>query len=415
MKRDTSKTRRSFLGLNSLPATPISTETALRPDSRGLNHSSFAMSRRTATKVLIAGVGLLLAACKGDEGGKSKEPEEVRPSNFEIIKGFKPSPEHATIVESEMNDPTKKTIIYIVDAHPSPETSLESQAAARGVQKKLFLILDELLQKTGSLPIVMENWPIELSGRRLGNFEDISSEVTGIENQAILREIFDEPNETRRRQLIIENMYRFNIPGTIFAQLAFPDQMRSIGSIPYSELERILRQDREIHALGSIEANPELVACDDSGQLTLKAATEKFANGDRSDEVTSCYCDVRGQLQAIADEYVKDRGVSAPRFEVQAAINDRSDFAIISAGTNHLPEARKMMKAEGVNWIVIAPKGTEDDFPKALTTTTLGQIKNPLPNTDPKTCETWEAAERLRLEEVRRKQEEAFIEWFNEE
>ena len=168
----------------------------------------------------------------------------------------------------------------------------------------------------------------------------------------------------------------------------------------------------------NISDQPENYFCLEDPNVTLKDAFDRFSKGDRSELITSCFCDVRAQVDDVLSSFKDNRSITAPTLEINAALRDRSEAVVVVAGVNHLPHSRKLLKDKGVNYIVVAPKGLEENFPRALTRTNLDRLKNPLPNPDPKACEAWSKtpkAKAMQQAATPTKQEDAIIQWLMED
>lgn len=329
------------------------------------------------------------------------------------IEKYIPPAELGRVVAEKFDPKVTKTIIYFADRHPMST----DDSVGMNVQSELYGMFEDIIERYGKLPMVIENWPdgIDYSTSPIevvaGLFQDIGADGNFVAT------LMAEPDFAKRREMLRGVVGKDIVPAGMYAMLS-RKELVPLGSInPYEAVE-VNQGIREMSFVNTVISDPSAVVCENNLEMKFAEAQRKFLEGKRSKAIVDCYCGTRLRVRNILDKFVHDRTVLAPGRECEAAARyliDGGDFVIIVAGTNHIPESLRFMERAGVNYTVIAPKGIAKNFPAALT-----QIVKPdvdFADDANGTCAKLEPAHRAKLEaeaEARmRKQIEALMEGFD--
>jgi len=296
---------------------------------------------------------------------------------------YNPPADYGSVIERKFGPNNKKTILYVLDSHPQTMEDKESL----DVQVDLYLIFKDFIDRYGSLPMVIENWPI---GAKAEDFttSHFSDETDPYAGNGLIKKIVGETDFEKRRTIVEASLGKTIVPAGMSAMFAYPE-LEPIGSVTPSELEYIDRSIGDLQLAQIALEYPEHFPCNKDGSLNLKKARELFEKGDLSEEILQCYCGTRGYLSYTIPAFFNDRFVQAPEREITAAINHNGNFTFVVAGTNHLPQALKIMKEKDLNYVIIAPRSLTSKVPRVLDD--LPSLEN-LPDDSNGSCEKFQNA-----------------------
>lgn len=340
-----------------------------RPRDGGLLVNRLAL----ASFLLIAG---LIGGCKGKvEAAVSERALSVQAApvarekqegyNF---KDYEPPKEFGSRIPLDREFvPGRKTVVYIVDQHPDPRFSGE-EAIREGklVQRQLFFMLKDILDRAGTLPVVTENWPYELEGMSFGQLGETIGDGLSPGERGVLLQMFQTDDLGEKMRLASENVGKDAVVGGMYMMAASP-RVKALGSVNAAEISGILASVNNLSNAQYALDHPESVLCEPpDGKLNFAEASRRFNKGDKSSKVVDCFCAVRLEIEEIVRGFAQDRFVDAPRREVERALNFDGDFVVVVAGLNHLKEALRRLVSEDVNVVLLSPNGLSAKFPAAL-------------------------------------------------
>lgn len=304
---------------------------------------------------------------------RSLQPEqgEAVPQNDQERKfnEYTPPPE-GVIVKKFFKSGNRKTVIYIADEHPIDGADKQKLPKAFNAQRELYFIIEDIVRKYGQVPLVLENWPIGLTTQHIVEAKGDTFIEAGQDPDGVMKRIIGERDFSKRAEISHQSVGNNIVPGSMFAMLSYPDKVIPIGSVTMQELEELDALTRSFFSSSSAIDHPSEVKC--SNTLTFAQAKDAFEKGKRGKSVVDCYCAVRHEVLAIVEAFFNDRLVLSPRREMVSALtvfDSGSDFAVIAAGINHIPESLKLLDERGdINYIVVSPRSIQDAFPRALTT-----------------------------------------------
>ncbi|MBI4232309.1 hypothetical protein HY605_03695 [Candidatus Peregrinibacteria bacterium] len=318
--------------------------------------------------------------------------------------------------------PGRKTVVYIVDKHPDPKFSNAAQLEeGKRVQRQLFFILKDILDKTGSLPMVVENWPYELEGMSFEELGTLTTEGMSPEEQGALIKIFQTPDLQEKMRLASENVGKDMVVGGMYMMAASP-RVKALGSVSAADIRAVMmRTDELTNAQYALE-HPEQLLCGPNSKLNFGQAWKGFERGVRSPELVDCYCALRMQINGVVADFSRDRFVDAPRKEVARALRYEGDFAVVVAGLNHLKEAMRQIESGEINVVLLAPKDMGSEFPAALREEPKLSYVGPLDDkkgtcakNEPRLRELARKAEEDAVEAQRAARDKALIDWISED
>lgn len=278
---------------------------------------------------------------------------------------YSPPQTQGVVIKRQINPKAKKTIIYVVDRHTDETQDPESLEHSKQVQKQLYFIIKDMVTKFGKLPLVLEGWVI---GRTVNDITDSfiqSLKSDGVPFAKDLERIFKERDSEKKVRIAEQMLGKTVVPMGILLALVF-NEINMLGSVTASDIfytDQMVREYKEL--LLSLQYPAEFL-CTNNFSINFETAFNAFQSGDRSKAIVDCYCYTLVYSEQIASLFIEDRYIKAARKEIEAALNYEGDFVCVQPGSFHLPEALRFMNKKKVNYLIIAPKLMENNFPKAF-------------------------------------------------
>ena len=339
-----------------------------------------------------------------------KKVEEIeKPKKFNF-REYQPV-EGGQIVDSHLESPDAKTVIFFADEHPGPTADDSLVAEFRHYQLSTFGNVSDLVSRYGRVDLAKEMSTADVTAEELREIEG--------EDVADIRRVARTADPKEREQLGRELVGRtYTNTAGAFLIAAYPDQVNSIPVYTYEELREANKWDGQIRDIVVAADHQDQLPCmNDSSMSLAKAKKLMGGKGARAKKALECFCQVHHAESDAIGEFARNRHVDAPRKEVDAALKGKGEFAVLIAGSLHLAEAVRYMKERGVNYIVVAPSGEEEEVRKYL----AGVPKmEALLAPDPKgvcagTRAQYDAFMEKKEAEARRARAKALREWMMEE
>lgn len=318
--------------------------------------------RKTAGVVLLAAGGTaLLSDLIGDTEGIQEGKDAFNPETYE-------PPEEGVIIQPHIVSPDARTVIYIPDMHAPAQMEtgnleqLPSPAFTLQTQKEIYRIAQTLLQYTGEIPFVQENWPIGMTVQDVQQFPMI----TGMPNEQtykILRTIAREQDKNMRRRIAEKYIGESNVPAGQLFLMAHQERVIPLGGTTREDLVRSESIfSKWMGTLAALQGSDSPLLCPEESALRVSEAAQLFLRGQTSQRVKNCYCQTLNTGKVFYDIYVQDRQVWAPEREIGQALSyeGQAKFILVIAGVNHLSKSIELMRDnENVNYLVVSPKSIE--------------------------------------------------------
>lgn len=270
-------------------------------------------------------------------------------------------PQYGKVIDRYFDPKNSKTIVYIADRH-----ALNMNPIGLSVQRDIYYILEDILKRQGALSLLIEDLSTEVG------MNNLLEQAMSVDLDGVLKRISSEKDPTRRQALARAALGKYDIPATLFALLAYPEIV-PLGSVTLEDNLKTNAQIDAVMLVDQILKNPSMANCPDGENLGNVSGA--FFDGSHDQKVLDCYCGMREKMNQVLNNFSHDRFVNSPRKEMDRAfayLDAGHSFVVVVAGTNHMPEAMRMMRQRSVNRIVIAPNNLVSDFPQALDHVTQG-------------------------------------------
>lgn len=377
------------------------------------------ISRREVIRGIVGGGAVLATATVmgyvGNEvlsilEGRTRPAEEFPHMERFSLLDYAP-PAEGVIIKSQLVDVRGKTVIFIPDAHPNPGMSPELLVEARQVQREVTALIEDLIQRYGKTPVVLENWPKGLTANDVKERPDDGGGDDFDRDFEMVRRIAQEPNSAKRKTMASEAAANTLTPAGMLLMVTYQDEMIPLGSTTQEETEAVLESASQFGIMDRALRSPEEFMCtSETGEntgLTLRQAMARFekTGTKRPKNAVDCYCQFRQSAMAIREDFIQDRFIDAPRREVFAALDYEGGegFVVIVAGMNHLQEGLRLLDEARVNYLVLSPQTVAGRCPVYMREP-AAPPEIPLKDDVRGTCANWE-----------RKQAVEFQKWLMEE
>lgn len=347
--------------------------------------SGFFGSRNRIATVLVAG-GILATALylnnnrsSGEESGNEAasawlQPDPVKPEQVEKfdLRTYHP-PKSGRVWKTHFSESSEKSIVYIPDIHTTGK-----DPKGRPVQGQAFAILEDAIKKYGKVPVVIEGW---------ADYDDSKETFRRNIEGDKMTTIAAEPDIRTRKKMVLELIQQGEGPAGSSLATVYQDEIDPVPSQTKAELRRALRNMMLSGFVGNIRKKN--APCSTVGVPEAHMGISSALNQDSAKSITpelvACQCTYLGIRRSVLSDFWSSRMRAAVR-EVRRAVEHKSPFIFVIAGTAHVSTAMKKMEEENVNYVVVAPHSNDmrdTNIPK-------------MPSID--SCEQWVADHKEKIE-----------------
>lgn len=316
------------------------------------------------------------------------------------------------IVDSHLESPDAKTVIFFADEHPGPTSDDSLAAEFRHYQLSTFDNVADLVSRHGRVDLAQEMSTGDITAEELREIEG--------EDVADIRKVARMADPKARIQAGRELVGR-NYPNTVGAFLiaAYPEQVKSIPVYTYEELVETSGMDAQARDIVVAADHQEQLSCMNDQSMSLAKAKElmRGGRGVKARKALDCFCQMHHAEEDTMGEFFRNRHVDAPRKEVDAALRGKENFAVLIAGSMHLAESVRYMKERKVNYLIVAPSGEEESVKRFLGG--IPKIEALLAPDPQGVCKgtraKYDAFMKQRAAEAQRAREKALMDWISED
>lgn len=353
--------------------------------------------------LLLLGGSLTLEACLKTHrkalsavGVDSEEPE-LKKLGFDF-ETYAPPPE-GVIIERSFKPGNKRTVLYLPNKHPTSSLGNIFDISIDEVQRQLFIIVADLIEKGLKIPLVLEGEPEDLTPEKIMrkfdsmlSFPPDSFMLWDNGLYKLLTLLRSQKQGSNKGQMAREFMQKWIVKSGPALLATFPDEIIPIGSTGPDDK---IKEDQLMAKL--VAWNKKL---DDSASkcpnvpLRFSEASKRFFKGSKNKKVVDCYCGVRHDSTQLKAEMVQQRQINASTREMEMALEypGPEECVVVIAGLNHLAEAARILRTQkNVNYLVVAPKALESPARQGLTNPI--DIGLNFPDSKDGTCAQWEKKE----------------------
>ena len=199
-------------------------------------------------------------------GGTKHAEESVSVQKFDP-RSYQPPKEGRIWKQSKELDPDRQTIVYIPDMHGLPD-----RPETWPVQKEIFAIVEDAIQKYGRVPLVLEEW-IDY-----GKGADYSFEQHVQGNY--LQEFAAEPDLEKRRAMALSLISRGKGRGTTFLPVVYRKELIPLASQDRAQSVQALAAASFFFSMGDVVR--QNTSCDAFVFSTDMPLSDAMRNPDQS-------------------------------------------------------------------------------------------------------------------------------------
>lgn len=287
--------------------------------------------------------------CLGMAGCPDDMPE---PDRFRSFDFFRYVPPLGADVEKKFVGEDRKTVIHVSDFHHGgPTMPEENLIYVVESQRMVFMVLDELVQLHGQIPVVFEDVPFGFEIDKIGEIFYKNPVVVNAVN-----DVLSVKDMAGRFEKGLQYLHEGVLPAGLFVMIMMPDEVIPV----FASSQKLLEGEEgllpDIQAVIAMARFPETLssyACEGSAMNMREIIALAQSGGQLSPEAGQCFCDLKGRVDAVVDD-VKLRRVAvagAPGREVSAALRAQSDVVVIVSGNGHSKGIDQALDLAGVNRI----------------------------------------------------------------
>ncbi|MFA6023984.1 MAG: hypothetical protein WC777_02090 [Candidatus Gracilibacteria bacterium] len=288
--------------------------------------------------LLLTGGLLALAGAKEVEGSPKDKC------------GWRPPEQGVVLAERCDIAGAVQTIVYIMDEHPETQEGLL-------VQRDNFAILQDLVRRRGSFPLVQENFSEKSLEGWIASSRGVPKDHPYRDAFLPLVELYDLPARKRPREA--ETLVGIvPVIASMAAAVAYPKDIRLVAPQYDKALEResleLLRNADEGLAMFD---TPGQSFCASGGELYTLSQLIRATEADTlSPEGQDCFCGLLNQIEEDNNRGSQLRRTVVAEGEAQTALGFGEDFVVVYAGAAHALSAKSAFDAAGVNYRFVSAK-----------------------------------------------------------
>lgn len=320
---------------------------------------------------------------------------------------YTPPPE-GRLIKQKLHSRDGKTVFFLHDIHVDPEESTGEQQENLQVQKQLYAIVRDLVERYGRVGLVLEGWPHGATLQGLTAYFQSTPQSPDEDPQMLgMRKLLTEPNLQKRRQMA-ETMVGVTAMGAgLILMAAYPDQITTYGS-DFDPVRETLQPAQDLDNMVFAVDHPEQIPCPHTQQFTVAGAIQRFPDLRKSTAVRDCYCEFRAYVENTVRDFEQSRFIDAPGREIRVALDAAEPVIAVIAGMNHAQEAMRLLDTNRINGICVAPAVIAEEARDFLAHPHSPGIVIP-PDDAYGTCATWTAERQAAYDQAVQAQLQTFL------
>lgn len=297
---------------------------------------------------------------------EKKTPNLPTPEN---LAKYLPAQDFGTITKKNFFPGVQKTVIFVPEMHKSSQNGgvlEELDQVANPVHEEIYLIIADLLQKFGKMPLVMETW--------IKENDRIDVATHPYFQDTVFQQLMSIRDPEKRLEFGRAMAAATDIPADFSLLAAFKGDLSPLGTITKKEAAKLDEDIRDSVARVNLYTTKKPV-CDgviSKKSMGISDVSAEFKDGNRKD-VKHCYCALH-LLTRIDRDQEDQRYNSVPLRELNAALQAPENVVILTSGQAHNQKAiDELGKNKAANYMVISPvtlvkflKLTADDKEKKV-------------------------------------------------